>query len=292
MAQVLAPNYAQLALLLNGDGDGINASSPIVDSGPNAVPLIRTGNPVISTNQSKFGGASIAFPGSSYLTTAPMPSLAFGERDYTIAGWFNCTNNTVENPFFTITSNGVHRLRIWFDAAARVCGQLYGSSAAVGNYSVVGPGSWHYVAITRSYPFTYVLVDGTYAFYLYETENHIGTDATIQLGRDPSTGSVLTGYIDEFYVLPGVYTWAGGPTDCWRAPRVAGVVRDDAGALASRVVRAYNRQNGALVGSAVSNATTGAYSITCRSLDEVQVVALDDDAGTLHNDLIDRVIPG
>lgn len=43
---------------------------------------------------------------------------------------------------------------------------------------------------------------------------------------------------------------------------ISGTVKDDAGNFAARMVRAYRRSDGALAGQIVSNATTGAYSIT------------------------------
>lgn len=43
---------------------------------------------------------------------------------------------------------------------------------------------------------------------------------------------------------------------------ISGTVKDEAGNFAARLVRAYRRSDGALAGQIVSNATTGAYSIT------------------------------
>lgn len=72
---------------------------------------------------------------------------------------------------------------------------------------------------------------------------------------------------------------------------VSGVIYDDASAPVARTVRIYRRSDGAFVGEATSDASTGAYSIPCPNV-EVQRIALDDAAGTLYNDIIDRVLPG
>lgn len=53
----------------------------------------------------------------------------------------------------------------------------------------------------------------------------------------------------------------------------------------------YRRDTGALLGTTTSNATTGAYSFPTAFDGEVQVVCLDDAAGTTHNDLIARTTP-
>src|SRR5574337_826791 len=68
---------------------------------------------------------------------------------------------------------------------------------------------------------------------------------------------------------------------------VSGVVKDDTDANTSRVVRIYTRADGRLVGETTSNATTGAYGLPCPD-EEVQRIVLDDSAGTLYNDLVDR----
>lgn len=72
---------------------------------------------------------------------------------------------------------------------------------------------------------------------------------------------------------------------------ISGNVKDSANANASRTVRAYRRSDGALSGSAVSDAGTGNYTIAVPTSDEYNVIVLDDAAGTLENDLIARVLP-
>lgn len=72
---------------------------------------------------------------------------------------------------------------------------------------------------------------------------------------------------------------------------VSGVVKESGSPVSGRKVRAYRRDTGALLGETTSAATTGAYSMTVSYSGEVQVVCLDDDAGTTYNDLIARTTP-
>lgn len=72
---------------------------------------------------------------------------------------------------------------------------------------------------------------------------------------------------------------------------VSGVITDDTGAPCARVVRVLNRATGELLASTTSDPATGAYILSVPSGAEVQRIVLDDDAGTLYNDIIDRVIP-
>jgi hypothetical protein len=73
---------------------------------------------------------------------------------------------------------------------------------------------------------------------------------------------------------------------------VSGTITDAEGNPCVRIVRAYDRTTGILLGETTSNASTGIYTFTGLSTSEVQRIVLDDAAGTLYNDLIDRVIPG
>lgn len=106
----------------------------------------------------------------------------------------------------------------------------------------------------------------------------------------PSGSSTLTanfGASAFAYPVPAGYNPGFGPP----MTSISGVVSDAAGAPAARTVRAYVRSTGAMVGSTVSDASTGAYSMTVATTEECSVICLDDAAGTLLNDLILRAVP-
>ena len=71
---------------------------------------------------------------------------------------------------------------------------------------------------------------------------------------------------------------------------ISGNVKDASGANAARTVRIYRRSDGMYVGSTTSDSSTGNYSFDSFYGGEMQRIVLDDDAGTLYNDLIDRVL--
>jgi hypothetical protein len=75
--------------------------------------------------------------------------------------------------------------------------------------------------------------------------------------------------------------------------RVSGTITDDTGTPCARTIGLLRRDNFDLLGTATSDASTGAYAINDLDFDgECIRIVLDDSAGTLYNDLIDRVIPG
>lgn len=69
---------------------------------------------------------------------------------------------------------------------------------------------------------------------------------------------------------------------------VDGTVLVAGAAAAGRTVRIYNRTTGALLASGTTDAA-GAFSIDAANTGELQVLCLDDAAGTTYNDLIHRV---
>lgn len=74
-------------------------------------------------------------------------------------------------------------------------------------------------------------------------------------------------------------------------PTVSGTVSDAESNGVARNLRIYRRDTGALLGSTTSSPATGAYSFTVAFAGEVQVILLDDLAGSVENDQILRVIP-
>lgn len=79
------PYFSNVSLLLHGNGT--NGSTTITDNSPSPKTVTAIGNAQISTAQSKFGGASIAFDGNGdYLSIANNASFAFS-GDFTIEAW-------------------------------------------------------------------------------------------------------------------------------------------------------------------------------------------------------------
>ncbi len=88
----LDANYPNVSLLLHGDGP--NGSTIITDNSPTPKTVTAVGNAQISTAQSKFGGASIAFDGSGdFLTIPANADFNIGSSDYTVELWMYINQN-------------------------------------------------------------------------------------------------------------------------------------------------------------------------------------------------------
>ena len=85
--------FGNVSLLLHGDGT--NGSTTIVDSSSSTKAVTAFGDAQISTAQSKFGGASIAFDGNGdYLTIPPSAKFEFGTDPFTVEFWIYPTTST------------------------------------------------------------------------------------------------------------------------------------------------------------------------------------------------------
>lgn len=73
--------------------------------------------------------------------------------------------------------------------------------------------------------------------------------------------------------------------------RVSGTVKDNSGAPISRQVKVLRRSDLAVVAEAVSNASTGLYSIDLATQDQCIVVCLDTSGGDKNSLIRDHVIP-
>jgi hypothetical protein len=80
------PYFSNVSLLLKGDGT--NGSTSFVDSSNNNLAISRSGDTIISTAQSKFGGSSIYFDGNGdTVKAASSDGLNFGNSNFTIEMW-------------------------------------------------------------------------------------------------------------------------------------------------------------------------------------------------------------
>ena len=97
-----APDDNNTILLMHMDG--ANGSTSFVDSSASAFSPEIVGSPIISTAQSRFGGASAYFHGTGDYGTAerlqfgPSETLALGTGDFTIEAWFYQTGTAQAIP--------------------------------------------------------------------------------------------------------------------------------------------------------------------------------------------------
>jgi hypothetical protein len=195
------PNFADVSLLLHGDGT--NGSTVITDNSPSPKTVTAVGNAQISTAQSKFGGASIAFDGvGDYVSIADDNSFDLGTGDFTIETWAY------------IQSTGAYALYA-HAASGGPMFVVFGGSFVFRRFAVANvvtasalppTNQWVHIAACRNGTSTRLFFDGVQTGSTATDTANYTVAAPVYVGVDiPDAGPVyLNGYIDDFRITKGV----------------------------------------------------------------------------------------
>jgi hypothetical protein len=207
------PVFNNVSLLLHGNGT--NGSTTITDSSPTPKTVTAVGNAQISTAQSKFGGASIAFDGTgSPMDRLSIPAgtvdLQFGAQDFTIECWiYRLDTNTA--------SVAVSQSNLSTPAGTGwgfFISSITTSDVFIGGirYTVTSPdpsiNTWAHIAFTRSGGTFRSFLNGT----IVGTNTALGTNALNDgatnnpntIGGFNNNTNGLNGYIDDFRITKGI----------------------------------------------------------------------------------------
>jgi hypothetical protein len=208
------PDFANVSLLLHGDGT--NGSTTIVDNSPSPKTVTAVGNAQISTAQSKFGGASIAFNGSNYLTVPSNSAFDFGTGNFTVEAWVRLNSLGSSNGY-----PGARWIVGWGPVAANL-----GFDFAIGSTNLIlslnnfaAPtinvphnmliNTWYHVAGVRSGIQVFAFIDGAIVgsatisaeLTASTNQNGIAVSAAEPVG---ATSGNWNGNIDELRITKGI----------------------------------------------------------------------------------------
>lgn len=291
--------FSKRALLLHMDG--ANGSTVFADKSPRPKSVSVVGSVSVSTAQSQFGGASAFFSGG-LLSVADHADLN-PSGDFCIECRIRPTDmssNAILINKMAGTAAG-YPYQVVLTSAGALLFRSYNASStelftAATSSGQIALNTWATVSFFRLGNTFTVCVGGVErASATYSGALPVNTEP-MQIGGYSTGIYTFKGYIDELRFTTGDSEYTGPYTPKSEAfadyaGRISGVVVDDTGAPASRVVRAYLRSSGAMLGSAVSDPATGAYVIDCAEVDECYVICMDDAAGAVHNDQIARTTP-
>lgn len=210
------PNFASVSLLLHGDG--ANNSTTFTDSSSNNFTDTRLGSSVISTAQSKFGGASIYLPNTSP-STAGVDGVQFADAtafefpgDFTIEGFVRISGTPTGEGWTVITNyqNSSTGFSVQIDSSRRLTFNLTGDGFDIQGNAAIALETWTYFAIKRSGS-TVTLHQGTSGA---TTQVGSATDSSSIVGSNLVIGGIFVsgygwfnhykGYIDEVRFTKGV----------------------------------------------------------------------------------------
>ena len=200
------PHYANVSLLLHMDG--ANGSTSFVDSGPNALAVTAYNSAAISTTQSKFGGASAFFNGSSsYLTTPSSTHNLSG--DFTIEAWFYTQSSLQQSVVGKWNGAGnVAWVVNIFPSSSLIRLGTGNSGSFIATFDVaatIATNTWHHLAITRSGTTIKIFLNGVQCGSdITSSSNLTAPDTTVTRIGQAETSSYFNGYIDDLRITKGV----------------------------------------------------------------------------------------
>jgi hypothetical protein len=198
---------AATTLLVNGMNAGIFDAA--------AVNNIETvGNSQVSTVQSKFGGSSVYFDGSSRLTMPPTADMDLSSGDFTVEAWVYSTTLSGTGSAATraaagnITSATELQWGIYRSGSSMIVRPYQSSTDFSINVGTIAANTWYHVAMTRSgntiRGFLNGVLAGTTQTISGALNNNAAWFGVLIGGITVSGGSEYwNGYIDDLRITKG-----------------------------------------------------------------------------------------
>jgi hypothetical protein len=200
------PNFSQVSLLLHCNG--ANASTTFTDSSPTPKTVTPVSTVQISTEQSKWGGASALFNGTSdYFNVASGTSCAFGTGDFTIEFWMYATDNAANHGIYDSrgeAGNAAGGIYILITTSDRLLVEINGSQV-LSCSSGVTINAWHHIALTRAGDQNRIFLDGVLKQTATNSTTLLCGAGYPEIGVYPNhAGAFYKGYLDDIRVTKGL----------------------------------------------------------------------------------------
>jgi hypothetical protein len=206
MTLVWSPGYApvdeyydSVSLLLYGNGT--NGSTTITDNSPSPKTVTAVGNAQISTAQSKFGGASMAFVGAAgdRITAPGSSELALGGANFTLEAWLYPTAfPTLYAAIFDFRNVAGFQTTtplFWVGTDGKINFQNTLTSAIALSTNV-----WTHIAFVRSGSTITAFVGGQASGTVSDGTTFICNSFTCGAVNDDPLGYYYRGYIDDLRI--------------------------------------------------------------------------------------------
>jgi hypothetical protein len=201
----------------------LHFDSSFVDDGAGATAHTWTagGSAAVSTSQSKFGGASGSFPGSSWIETPDSADFTVGSGDFTIDSWFNVQGGAGTDRYLTgqmsaAGTNSSASFDIHLTTSNTLTFETYVGSTltAVTSTTTFTAAGWHHVAAVRTGNTLKLFIDGVQEGGNVAQTGTLNDSANkLSIGRvGEFTTQTFNGFIDEFRLSVGIARWTANFT--------------------------------------------------------------------------------
>ena len=250
--------YPQVAALLHFDG--VNGSTTITDNSKNNFTITATNGAVISTAQSKFGGASVFLDGTNdYLVTPTTSAFTFGTGDFTVELWIYQTVSSVSAYKVLVGDNVYGSVGGWqFYSYNNQLNLWKGGTEIISPSGTLTLNSWNHIVWTRASGNNRIFINGTQVGSTVSDSTNY-TSTAIYIGAAKDGYGYFAGYIDELRITNGYARYTGNFTPSTTAfsntggdvgkalvvnSTATGVSIGTAGYLSSQLAKAWVNFNG------------------------------------------------
>lgn len=169
--------------------------------------VVANGNAQVDTAQSKFGGASALFDGTSdYLKVTPASDFVFGTGDWTIEFWMRINSISALQLLWDIRAAGAYSSScpvIYLDYVSGNPVLKYYAGTDRITSSNLSTATWYHCAISKASGNTRMFINGTQAGSTYVDPynyNEGGSELWIGEHKANSGGFAFNGWLDEIRV--------------------------------------------------------------------------------------------
>lgn len=145
----------------------------------------------IVATPTKFGGGSVLFGGSAYITAPSNAAYSFGTGDFTIEAWVY--PNTMSGDYFVTSAAGTGGLFFGFRSGTNIGLGRAGVAWDYDTPSGMSPGAWYFVTLCRSGGNVRLFVDGV----------QVGTTQTLTYNYDLGITNLCIGSQGALYFYSG-----------------------------------------------------------------------------------------
>jgi len=206
-------DFANVVLLLDGDGTSGDANNTFTDSSTNSFTVTENGS-VVQGSFSPYGDNwSNYFDGSGdYLTFSDDVSLRLGTGDFTIEFWINQSS---KSSYQTLVAKGYVSSGDYVVQTGNGDGNMVfavsGTAIATESGSTVNVGEWYHIAIVRSGTTVTIYRNGVSVATGTSSAN-LSTTSSLNIGQ--ASTYAVNGYLSNVRIVKGtaVYTSAFTPS--------------------------------------------------------------------------------
>jgi len=161
--------------------------------------LTLAGNANTSTDQAKFGTASLHLDGTGDYAEVASSIGAWGTGNFTVEGWYYLTAQAqYDNLFDFRTSGNTSHLNIYFDDDPLRLHVFFGGADRINANAATPTNEWVHIAVVRNGSTTTLYQNGTSLGT--STTVTTFTDGALRIGNRYSGDYYMQGYVDEFRI--------------------------------------------------------------------------------------------